>query len=394
MTLKKPGVLPGFLFFLLCLCVGISLSRQRGPAGIYEKLCLFVDQHIYLADREIKPWLQSCVLRSHQIPRNATATMIIEDLNQQFSSLKTSHLEMFSSEDSQKIWQGESAETGIDADYVEGELVIFQVQKNSAAEYAGLRMGDVIYRIDGEPGTPATAEKKSGSYFILRNKKITEYKIQAQQLKREEQPQLVKLSDHTVVLKVPSFRAEFFEKTTWQNQVQELKKYPKIIIDLRGNRGGNFVAGLRFLSAFMCSPQDIGYIWKPKSRLKTEVVLPDDLDDEKQIDILNQTFLMKLWTFEDYDCVASSIAVLVDSATASTAEMAAQALRDYVGAKVFGSASSGQLLVGVWYPVPELGPGVQISVPEAVILSRCRTAKTAGTKARCSFFSSTLSVSV
>ncbi|RYD69416.1 MAG: hypothetical protein EOP84_28510 [Verrucomicrobiaceae bacterium] len=58
------------------------------------------------------------------------------------------------------------------------------------------------------------------------------------------------------------------------------------------------------------------------------------------------------------------------SSTASTAEMVAQAMHDYVGAKIFGSASAGQLLVGVWYPVPELGTGVKISVPEAVYQTR------------------------
>jgi carboxyl-terminal processing protease len=369
-SLKKPGWIPGFLFFALCLALGLALSRQSPRAGIYAQICYFVGDHIYLPDKEITPWLQSCVKRSHLVTKQTSVQTILTDLNEQFSSLNTSHLVLYSSQESQKIWQGESAETGIESLYVEGELVIFRVHKDSPAESAGLRMGDVIYQINGEAGNPSDAENKSGDYLIIRDKKIKEYKIQAKDIKRDEDPELVPVSAKTVLYKIPSFRGEFFEKEKWQSQIQELKKYQKIIIDLRGNHGGNFVAGLRFLSAFMCSPQDIGYLWKPKSKSKKELVLPDDLDDEKQIEVLDQAFLVKLWTFEDYECLASSIAVLVDSNTASTAEMTAQALKDYVGAKIFGSASAGQLLVGVWYPVAELGPGVKISVPEAVYQTR------------------------
>jgi carboxyl-terminal processing protease len=368
--LKKPGWIPGFLFFAACLILGLTLTKQGRAANIYEQLCHFVNGHVYLPDADLKPWLQSCLLRSRLVTKQTPPENIIQDLNEQFSALGTSHLVLYNSAESRRIWSGESAETGIESDYVEGELVIFRVHKNSPAELAGLRRGDVIYRIGDRPGTPDEAERKSGSYFILRQKVIKEYRIEVRPIVRDEAPRIVPVTEKTVVLKVPSFRAEFFEKESWKSRVAELKTHPKIIVDLRGNLGGNFVAGLRFLSAFMCSPQDIGYLWKPKSSLKQERTLPDELDDEKQIQILDESFLVKLWTFEDYGCLASSVVVLVDSGTASTAEMVAQALRDYVGAKVLGSSSAGQLLVGVWYPVPELGPGVKISVPEAVYQTR------------------------
>lgn len=369
-SFRKPGYLPGFLFFCICLLLGFTLSRQGGSTNIYAKLCHFVDQHAYLADKEMRPWLQACLARASLVKSDTPADVIIKDLNAQFSFLKTSHLVLYNAEESQKIWSGENAETGIEAQYVEGELVIFRIHKNSPAESVGLRMGDVIYRINNLEASPEIAEKASGSFMIMRDKKLREYRFGAKKIMRDEEPILIRMSDKTAVFKVPSFRAEFFKKSHWQAQVQELKKYPKIIVDLRGNQGGNFIAGLRFLSSFMCSPQNIGYLFKPKSKLKTEMNLADDLDDENQIRVLDQNFLVNLWTFDEYDCLASSVSVLVDSFTASTAEMVAQAMRDYVGAKIFGTASSGQLLVGVWYPVPELGTGVKISVPEAVYQTR------------------------
>ncbi|RYZ66409.1 MAG: PDZ domain-containing protein, partial [Proteobacteria bacterium] len=192
------------------------MSRQSEPANIYAKLCHFVDQHAYLPDKDMRPWLQKCLLRSKLVNAETTPDAIIQDLNQQFSSLKTSHLVLYNAKDSQKIWSGESAETGIDAQYVEGELVIFRVHKNSPAEKAGLRMGDVLYRINNEDASPDVAEKASGSFMILRDKKIREYRIEAKDMLRDEEPQLTRMSNKTVVFKVPSFRAEFFEKEKWQ----------------------------------------------------------------------------------------------------------------------------------------------------------------------------------
>jgi carboxyl-terminal processing protease len=350
--------------------LGFAAARRSLPVNSYARICHLVMEHIYLNDEPMKIWNKSCLARSELVRKNTPVADIIKDLNEQFSLLQTSHLLIYDADESKKVWSGESKETGIESQYVDGELVILKVHRNSPAELAGLRMGDVIYRINEELGTPEMAEKISGGYLIQRHKKITEYKIQVKTIQREEEPEIGRISDRTVMLKVPSFRAEFFDRDKWKRQVTELKKYQKIIIDLRGNNGGNFVAGLRLLSPFMCGPQDIGYLWKPKSKFKKDAVFDDNLDDESQVNILDESFLVRLLTFADYDCLTASVAVMVDSGSASTAEMVAQALKDYIGAKIFGSASAGQLLVGVWYPVPELAEGVRISIPEAVYQTR------------------------
>lgn len=346
------------------------MKKRSSEANVYAQICQFVAGQIYLPEVVVTPWLHDCFLRSRQIQRGTPRNFLIQDINDQFSKLSTSHLVVYDEKESKKVWSGESAETGIEAQYVEGDLVILRVHKNSPAEYAGLRFGDTIYRINETLGTPKEAEVLSGSYYILRDKVIKEYKIQAREIKRDEDVEIIPVTEKTVIFKVPSFRAEFFAKENWLKKINELKKYQKIIVDLRGNQGGNFVAGLRFLSSFMCSPQDIGYLWKPKSKLKQEATMADDLEDEIQIEMLDKSFLVNLWTFDGYGCIASSVAVLVDHGTASTAEMVAQALKDYVGAKIFGSSSAGQLLVGVWYPLPELGKGAKISIPEAVYQTR------------------------
>jgi len=367
---EKPGWIPGFLFLLVCLGFGVWTVRKEKPANTYAHVCHFVAEHIYLKSESLRHWRQACLRRSELVTTETPVESVIQDLNDQFSALHTSHLVIYNAAESKRVWSGQTLETGIESQYVEGELVIFKVHRESPAEAAGLRMGDIIYQVNGTLGTPEMVEKTSGNYLIIRLGKITEYKITAKEIQLEEEPRVERVSARTARLIVPSFRAEYFKKENWHQQIAELKKYQKIIVDLRGNLGGNFVAGLRMLSPFMCGTQDIGYLWKPKSKLKKESTLPDDLNDEHQVEILDESFLVRLLTFDSYDCLTASVAVLVDSGSASTAEMVAQALKDYVGAKIFGSASAGQLLVGVWYPLPALSQGVKISVPEAVYQTR------------------------
>ena len=76
-----------------------------------------------------------------------------------------------------------------------------------------------------------------------------------------------------------------------------------------------------------------------------------------------------LKTFSAGACYRGAIRVLVDGKSSSVAEMVAQALKEFRKSPVRGTSSRGQLLVGVWYPMDELGQGVQISIPEALYTS-------------------------
>jgi carboxyl-terminal processing protease len=85
--------------------------------------------------------------------------------------------------------------------------------------------------------------------------------------------------------------------------------------------------------------------------------------------MVDQHQRVQLSTFDGYGCsqkTTQEISVLVDSSSASTSEMVAQALKEFKDAKIYGSTSAGQLLVGMWYPVDEIAAGVKLSIPEAV----------------------------
>lgn len=359
----------GILIVLFFAAASFRLAVQKTFVNPYARLCDMVSSRIYLDDAQLEDWKKLCASRAALVQPFTPADVIAEDARNVFSTLRVSHLDLFNANESRRIWSGKIEETGIESEFVDGEMVIFSVNPDSPAADAGLKRGDIIVTIQGAHPAPALARSVGGTYRIRRLDKELDVEIDPREITLDESPRVTRQGDWTIV-KVPSFRAEFFESGRWKDVVREIGPSRLILVDLRGNPGGNFVAGLRFLSPFMCAEQDIGYLLKPKSPGGRQIPFADDLRDLSQLDVIDRADIVRLRTFPDYGCLTSRVEVLIDSASASTSEMVAQALRDYLGAKVHGTSSAGQLLVGVWYDVPELGDGWRVSIPEAVFQTR------------------------
>lgn len=359
----------GFLIVFAFAAVSFKFAVDSFFINPYEKLCDLVAGRIYLDDEQMNEWTTTCHARARLVKPFTPSEVVANDLRNLFATLHVSHLDLYNANDSRRIWYGENEENGIESEFVDGELVIFDVQPNSPAADLGLKRGDIIVSIQGAHPVPQLASSVGGEFVIRRLKREFSVVLDPRPIVLDESPRFFKAGDWSV-LRIPSFRAEFFDHDRWRDFAAKLKSAKLILVDLRGNAGGNFVAGLRFLSPFMCAQQEIGYLLKPKSRRGVQAPFADDLRDAHQLDVIDRADVVQLRTFEDYGCLTARVEVLIDSGTASTAEMVAQALRDYMGAKVNGVSSSGQLLVGVWYDVPELGPGWKLSIPEAVFQTR------------------------
>ncbi len=356
-------------FAFLCALGAYQLTLQKGFVNPYPIVCDLVAEKIYLDDEAIKPWQKTCLKRSRLVTPTSSKALIIKDLNNVFGLLKVSHLEIYDSREVRSIWSGESLQTGIESEFVDSELIILKVQRGSPAAKLGLKVGDIVKTINKEQPNPWEAQTVSGIYELVRAKKSWVVNIKADSLLREEKIETQDLGKQKSLIRVPSFRAEFFSKGEIERLSLSLRKSKLVIVDLRGNAGGNFVAGLRFLSLFMCEPTEIGRLIKPRYPQKNETELVNDLRDEEQIKMLNTHRELVLKTFARDTCYKGPVRVLVDGKAASVAEMVAQALKERRQALIEGAPTRGQLLVGVWYPVGEVSPGVQISIPEALYMS-------------------------
>lgn len=348
-----------------CGVVAFYFAIQKSFVNPYPLVCNFVAEKIYLSDKELINWRQLCLGRSHLVTPYSSKKIILQDLNNIFELLKVSHLEVYDAKEVQNIWQGESSDTGLEGDFVESEMVIFKVHEKSPAEKAGFKKGDIITSVNGEQPSSWAIAGVSGDYKILRGNENFVLKIQPGSFQRDDHPTVEKRNNKVAILKIPSFRANFFSDEKIEALAKDLHNSKLVVVDLRGNAGGNFVAGLRLLSVFICEPVVIGSLIKPRFSKDLKTILPNDLKDEKQLAVLETHKKVTLKTFKQESCFTGAVKVLIDGRSSSVAEMTAQALREFRKSPLVGAPSRGQLLVGVWYPLDEISPGVQISIPEA-----------------------------
>lgn len=336
----------------------------------YPMVCDLVAQKIFLDDTKILPWKKICHSRSVLVSPSSPASLIIKDLNNVFALLKVSHLEIYKPQQVQDIWRAESLETGIESEFVDGELVIFRIHPGSSADQKGLRFGDIIKAVNDESPNPWEARTTAGRFLIERKNKAEVFDIETSAVKRRDDIDLSQLNASTALLRVPSFRASYFSEEKMLELAKNISGVQKIVVDLRGNQGGNFVAGLRFLSLFVCSSKEVGRLLRPRFQYQAVSEMINELDDKTQLAILNSSHQVILKTFSNDTCFRGEVRVLVDHKTSSVAEMTAQALKELRQALLLGSSSQGQLLVGVWYPLNEVSAGAEISIPEAVYVSQ------------------------
>lgn len=359
--MKKLSLFFSGIFFVITL--GFYLKAQY--VNPYSLVCDLVDAKFYLKNDKLLKFKNECDRVAQKVNLGTPEKDIIYALNRQFEILESSHLKVYSGSENDEVWMNESESTGLHAEWIEGQLVITEIDSQSAADNKEIEKGDIVLSLNDQAVDEFIVEKQFGNYKIQKLKKIIEVKLVEKKYLKDNSPQIKKLSPEIVYLKIPSFKKDSFSKEKLQTLTKSIQNYHKIILDLRGNSGGNFVAGLRLLSLFLCAEKEIGSLKKQIVKQTGPFYLKDDLDESVQIQQMKND-LVRLKTFSNYDCWSQPIVVLVNRESASTAEMVAQALRDYRGAQLVGEATAGAMLQGVWYDLPEIGRHVSISIPEAL----------------------------
>ncbi len=212
----------------------------------------------------------------------------------------------------------------------EEQLVVIAPLPKSPAEAAGIKAGDRIFAIDGEPTAGLSVDAAASK---IRGKKGTTVTLT---LAPEKQDTLAEVKITRDVIVVPTVlfemkenniayvRLSVFNRETWPNFdkliPQILAKSPKgLILDLRSNPGGYLETAVEVASEWIESGPIL------RERFSTDVVQEHP-------------------TFGMHRLSQMPTVVLVDGGTASASEIVAGALQDYkkavvVGQKTFGKGS-------------------------------------------------------
>lgn len=210
-----------------------------------------------------------------------------------------------------------------------GNLVVITPIKGSPAEKAGLKPGDIVYKIDENITSDLTL---FDAIMKIRGPKGTKVKLT---LIRKKAPEPIEVSIIRDSINIPSTELAFKEDiavitvnqfndstTTEMNKIigEILIKKPKgIIIDLRNNGGGYLDTSVTFLSEFI-------------EGKKTAVIIKQR--DESKNEVLKTSGKARLKNFP--------LVVLINEGSASASEIVAGAIQDYKSGLLIGEKSHGK----------------------------------------------------
>ena len=222
-----------------------------------------------------------------------------------------------------EVFEGIGAEIAVK----KGQLTIVSPLKGSPAELAGIRAGDKIFSIDGEPSLKMSAEE---AVTIIRGPKGEKVVLE---IIRENEPKSIKITivrdsiinksltwnmvDGVAVLEINQFSEDLYNLFSEAVPNILLEKPTAIIVDLRNNGGGLLDTSVEIMNEFF----DKKTLVTTKGR---KIGQTGDLESDN-----GGAFL------------GIPVAILVNKGTASASEIFAGAFQDYnrgviIGEKTFG----------------------------------------------------------
>lgn len=351
---------------LLALGLMYALSSKHRYTGAFQYACRQIYLKHYLGSQQLSEWFQKCMADRARVQSSMNPEKVADILRQRFAELESSHLEIYSPEDDNLVWSGKSVgDNGIRTRGIDGRIIIYKVIAKSSAEKAGVKPGDVIVSVYGEKAFGAYPYNEvDGDIVVRRGEQELPFKVVAGPLQIDFSPQLRELAPDVGLLEISSFRKEYFSMKEWEVLADNLQDYPSVIIDLRGNLGGDFNSVIKTLSFFDCERTDYGFLERPAAVGEPDLIFKENSTEDEFYEQLTNSKRLFLKRFAG-PCFNGALTVLIDGDTASVSEIFATVLKGRRQTRVWGERTRGDMLLGVWYPLQALGPGYTLSIPEA-----------------------------
>jgi carboxyl-terminal processing protease len=242
--------------------------------------------------------------------------------------------------------QGDSRYEGIGARLKSNPLQIQQVFPDSPAEAAGIRFGDIVLAIDGEPATDLMA---SDAAMLIRGEAGTPVTLTLQRpspaatwdIAIIRGPVRIPAVESRMMEDIGYLHIQTFPQASLADEVSRELSYFReegargLMLDLRGNSGGRLDVGTQI----------------------AEMFLPEGTPIYRQTTRRGQVTTK---TSASRPGWGGPLVVLVDDATASMGEILAAAIQEYGVARVVGTTSSGSVAGSVVFPLSD-GAALQIT---------------------------------
>jgi len=236
---------------------------------------------------------------------------------------------------------------GVELGLRDGYVRVLRVLPDNPALRAGIMIGDIFYKINGEEvykmSTAEITKRLRGeagtelTVVMARNGKEVEFKMKREKINNVSA--YINYDGNTAIITVTRFDNDTGTKI--QNMVSSEfkgKDIKKVILDLRGNGGG-----------YVAAAQDLLSLWLEREQILTQKSL--HFGEEKSFTSGGKAVLKNMKTI-----------VLVNGSTASASEITAAALKEYGKATIVGTKTYGK---GVVQKMINLSGGTMLKVTVA-----------------------------
>lgn len=280
-----------------------------------------------------------------------------------------SHLSVYSPSESTEIWESKTKNIGVRIKNIENRLLVYQAHPDSV-----FKRGDLFVEVNGEePLYESDIINESGEFKIVRGGEEMKLVVEPGEFSWNDKVEFrVEGEGAKNIMKVPSFRGEFFNDEALLKIREKIDNIESdwIYLDLRDNVGGNIASALRLMSLFVCDETVIGAFRIPSREGRGESDYPLTVDQSVQVNHMKNYGEVKLRIPKNKNCSSKKVKVLVNSRTASTAELVAQAFIDLKRGQVLGEQTSGRMVLSSWDQIVYFPDGFYFSHPYALYASK------------------------
>jgi len=337
------------VFFATCSEATPELPDKQ-KARIIKAVGERLDRKAYAFNTDFSLWDKFVAEREKAITKAKNKEELARVLGDALGEFELSHLGIFAPSTVKLRRAGKRTGIGITIHPLEqGGGLISYVLADSPAERCGLQKGDVLIQINGSPLTEISQLAGNPGDIRpitwIRNDAELSCKIEYAAFSLSETSSMRWISSDVALMRIQSFQYRYYRLNKINRFFREAKDAKAIIIDLRNNRGGLSIYSRHLASKISKASETFAQLANKKHEKrhpKTIRPLPFSKPHKGQV------------------------IVLVDSLSASAADIVPAFISESNRGIVIGEKTSGALQLARTYPLPH---GFRIYLPIAEMLT-------------------------
>jgi len=234
------------IFLLSPFGSGAGKAQDSGLSSelkkeILDSISQAINKHAYVYGVDFTRWETVAATQQAAFETARTEEEFAEKINAAFSQFGVSHLNLRTPTASAERRSGRTTRAGTSGLLREDGYEIYTVRRGSPAENAGLQAGDIIVSADGKAvpvnglsGTPGQRME----LVVRRRGKTRKHFLEIKEWTLSPNS-LVWLNKQTAMISVRSFSDAHYDRKLIEKLFSEADSAKTIVIDLRGNGGGN-----------------------------------------------------------------------------------------------------------------------------------------------------------